>query len=224
MRIEVITLFPALFEEPLRTSLLGKAIEDGLIEVRVHDLREHGLGRHRSVDDAPYGGGAGMVMRPEPLFAAIEAVAEPTSHVVLMSPRGHLFDHAGAERLAAREHVVLVCGRYEGVDQRVIDELIDEEISIGDYVLAGGELPALIVIEVASRFVPGVLGNPESLATESHAGGALEYPQYTRPAEFKGLKVPGVLLSGHHGDIERWRKERSERLTMERRPDLLDGR
>lgn len=224
MRIDVITLFPALFEEPLRTSLLGKAVEDGLIEVRVHDLREHGLGRHRSVDDAPYGGGAGMVMRPEPLFAAIEAVAEPTSHVVLMSPRGHLFDHAGAERLAALEHVVLVCGRYEGVDQRVIDELIDEEISIGDYVLAGGELPALIVIEAASRFVPSVLGNPESLTTESHAAGTLEHPQYTRPAEFKGLKVPGVLLSGHHGDVERWRTERSESLTRDRRPDLLDER
>ena len=224
MRIDVITLFPALFEEPLRTSLLGKAVEDGLIEVRVHDLREHGLGRHRSVDDAPYGGGAGMVMRPEPLFAAIDQVAEPDSHVVLMSPRGHLFDHGGAERLAALEHLVLVCGRYEGVDQRVIDELIDEEISIGDYVLAGGELPALIVIEAASRFVPGVLGNPESLTTESHAGGTLEHPQYTRPAEFKGLKVPGVLLSGHHGDVERWRTEQSEHLTRERRPDLQGER
>jgi tRNA (guanine37-N1)-methyltransferase len=221
MRIDVITLFPTMFEDPLSTSLLGKAIADGVIEVTLNDLREHGLGRHRSVDDTPFGGGAGMVMRPEPLFAAIEAVTTEDSHVILMSPRGSLFDHRGAERLATREHLVLVCGRYEGVDQRVIDELVDEEISIGDYVLAGGELPALVVIEALSRFVPGVLGNPESLATESHAAGTLEHPQYTRPAEFRGSKVPDVLLSGHHEEVERWREQESRRLTRERRPDLL---
>ncbi|MPZ68506.1 MAG: tRNA (guanosine(37)-N1)-methyltransferase TrmD [Actinobacteria bacterium] len=221
MRIDVITLFPTMFVDPLSTSLLGKAIADGVIEVTLNDLREHGLGRHRSVDDTPFGGGAGMVMRPEPLFAAIEAVTTEDSHVVLMSPRGSLFDHRGAERLATREHLVLVCGRYEGVDQRVIDELVDEEISIGDYVLAGGELPALVVIEALSRFVPGVLGNPESLTTESHAVGTLEHPQYTRPAEFRGSKVPDVLLSGHHEEVERWREEESRRLTRERRPDLL---
>jgi tRNA (guanine37-N1)-methyltransferase len=224
MRIDIITLFPTMFAETLSASLLGKAISDGLIEVTIHDLREHGLGRHRSVDDTPYGGGAGMVMRPEPLFAAIEAATTEDSHVILMTPRGSLFDHAGAERLAAYDHLVLVCGRYEGVDQRVIDELVDEEISIGDYVLAGGELAAMVVIEALSRFVPGVLGNPESLATESHAAGALEHPQYTRPADFRGLKVPEILLSGHHEEVDRWREEESRRLTHERRPDLLgDG-
>ena len=220
MRIDIITLFPTMFVEPLKASLLGKAITDGLIAVGLHDLRDHGLGRHRSVDDSPYGGGAGMVMRPEPLFAAIEAVTTDDSHVILMSPRGSLFDHAGAERLASYDHLVLVCGRYEGVDQRVIDELIDEEISIGDYVLAGGELAAMVVIESLSRFIPGVLGNPESLATESHTSGTLEHPQYTRPAEFRGLKVPEILLSGHHEEVERWRDEESHRLTRERRPDM----
>lgn len=224
MRIDIITLFPRLFDEPMKTSLLGRAVEDGAIEVVLHDLRDHGLGKHRSVDDTPYGGGAGMVMRPEPLFAAIESVKGTDSHVVLLSPRGTVFDHSGAERLAAQNHLVLVCGRYEGVDQRVIDELIDEEISIGDYVLAGGELAALVVIEALSRFVPGVLGNPDSLATESHASGTLEHPQYTRPAEFRGLKVPEVLLSGHHAEVERWRGQESRRLTQERRPDLLEDR
>ncbi len=220
MRVDIITLFPSMFEEPLSASLLGKAITEGLFEVSLHDLRDHGLGRHRSVDDTPYGGGAGMVMRPEPLFAAIEAVTTEDSHVILMSPRGSLFDHAGAVRLAGHDHLVLVCGRYEGVDQRVIDELIDEEISIGDYVLAGGELAAMVVIEALSRFVPGVLGNPESLATESHSSGTLEHPQYTRPAEFRGLKVPEILLSGHHEEVKRWRDEESHRLTQERRPDM----
>jgi tRNA (guanine37-N1)-methyltransferase len=220
-RIDVVTLFPELFRAPLETSLLGKAVSSGLLTVGVHDLREHGLGRHRSVDDEPYGGGAGMVMRPEPLVAAIEAVRGPGSHVVLLSPRGRRLDHAGVARLASLEHLVLVCGRYEGVDERVIEESVGEELSIGDYVLAGGELPALVVIEAVSRLVPGVLGNAESLGSESHAGGLLEYPQYTRPAEFRGRRVPGVLLSGDHGAVERWRREQSEQLTRERRPDLL---
>ena len=221
MRIDVVTLFPELFDAPLRTSLLGKAIEAGRIEVGVRDLREHGLGKHRSVDDEPYGGGAGMVMRPEPIFAAVEAVREEGSHVVLLSPRGARFDHALASRLAALEHLILVCGRYEGVDQRVADHLADEEVSIGDYVLAGGEVAALVVIEAVARLVPGVVGNPESLRAESHAAGMLEHPQYTRPAEFRGWKVPEVLVSGDHGAVERWRSERAEELTRERRPDLL---
>ena len=221
MRIDVVTLFPELFDAPLRTSLLGKAIEAGRIEVGVRDLREHGLGKHRSVDDEPYGGGAGMVMRPEPIFAAVEAVREEASHVVLLSPRGTKFDQAMASRLAAREHLVLVCGRYEGVDQRIADHLADEELSIGDYVLAGGEVAALVVIEAVARLVPGVVGNPESLRAESHAAGLLEYPQYTRPSEFRGWKVPDVLVSGDHGAVERWRAQRSEELTRERRPDLL---
>ncbi len=219
--IDVVTLFPELFRAPLETSLLGKAVAGGLLQVRVHDLREHGLGKHRSVDDEPYGGGAGMVMRPEPLCAAIENVRGPRSHVVLLSPRGHRLDHGHVARLASLEHLVLVCGRYEGVDERVVDLAVDEELSIGDYVLAGGELPALVVIEAVSRLVPGVLGNAGSLGSESHAAGLLEYPQYTRPAEFRGRRVPDVLLSGDHAAVERWRREQSELLTRERRPDLL---
>ena len=221
MRIDVITIFPGLFEAPLRTSLLGKAVADGLLDVGVHDLREHGLGKHRSVDDEPYGGGAGMVMRPEPLFAAVEEVRGPDSRVVLLSPRGRLLDHAGATMLASHAHLILICGRFEGVDERVAQHLADEELSIGDYVLSGGELPALVVIEAVSRLVPGVLGNAESLASESHAAGLLEYPQYTRPADYRGHRVPDVLLSGDHGAVERWRRKQAEAITRERRPDLL---
>ena len=224
MRVDVVTIFPQLFDVPLRTSLLGKAVEEGLLDVRVHDLRDHGLGTHRSVDDEPYGGGAGMVMRPEPLFDAVDAVRGPDAHVVLLSPRGRKLDHALVDELARRDHLVLICGRFEGVDERVTEHLVDEEVSIGDYVLAGGELPALVVIEAVSRLVPGVLGNEESLASESHAEGLLEYPQYTRPAEYRGWRVPDVLLSGDHGAIERWRREQSEQTTRERRPDLLPDR
>jgi tRNA (guanine37-N1)-methyltransferase len=221
MRIDVVTLFPELFDAPLRTSLLGKAIEAGRIEVSVHDLRDHGLGKHRSVDDEPYGGGPGMVMRPEPIFAAVEKVLRDESHVVLLSARGAKLDHAMASRLAGMGNLILVCGRYEGVDQRVVDHIADEEVSIGDYVLAGGELPALVLIEAVSRFVPGVLGNPESLSSESHAAGWLEYPHYTRPVEFRGWRVPEVLVSGDHAAVEEWRRRRAEELTRERRPDLL---
>jgi tRNA (guanine37-N1)-methyltransferase len=220
MRIDVVTLFPSLFDEPLRVSLLGKAIEASLLQVHVHDLRAHGLGRHRTVDDEPYGGGAGMVMRPEPIFAAVETLAAENSHVVLMSPRGRRLDQDMVAGLAAREHLILVCGRYEGVDERVSEHLVDDEVSIGDFVLAGGELAALVVIEALSRLLPGVLGNEESLASESHTAGLLEYPQYTRPADFRGLRVPDVLLSGDHGAIESWRRERSQEVTRARRPDL----
>ena len=220
MRIDVVTIFPEILQAPLRASLLGKGIEAGHMEVRVHDLREHGFGKHRSVDDTPYGGGAGMVMRPEPLFSAVEKIdGEP--HVVLMSPRGARLDHEAVIRLARLPHLVLVCGRYEGVDERVSEHLVDEEISIGDYVLSGGELPALVLIEALSRHVPGVLGNEASLESESHAAGLLEYPHYTRPPTFRGWSVPEVLLSGDHGAIERWRKEQAERATRARRPDLL---
>ncbi len=224
LRIDVVTIFPGLFEAPLETSLLGKAAAEGLLDVRVHDLREHGLGKHRSVDDEPYGGGAGMVMRPEPLFDAVESVRGPDSHVVLLSPRGRRLDHGIVRELASRRHLVLVCGRFEGVDERVAEHLVDEELSIGDYVLAGGELPALVVIEAVSRLVPGVLGNAESLASESHAEGLLEYPQYTRPAEYRGWRVPDVLLSGDHGAVEQWRREQAEDVTRTRRPDLFAER
>jgi tRNA (guanine37-N1)-methyltransferase len=220
MRIDVITIFPQLFEKPLATSLLGKAVESGVVSVGLHDLREHGFGKHRSVDDSPYGGGAGMVMRPEPLFAAVEAIRTDESYVVLLSPRGTLLRHPVVERLAGLKHLILICGRYEGVDERVVEHLCDEEVSIGDFVLAGGELAALVVIEAVTRLVPGVLGNARSLDTESHVAGTLEHPQYTRPADFRGWRVPDVLISGDHAEVDRWRRERSEELTRERRPDL----
>jgi len=220
MRIDIITLFPQMFDSVLSTSLLGRGIESGALEVNVVDLRPYGLGKHRSVDDEPYGGGAGMVMRPEPIFAAVEELRGERTHVALLSPRGSLLRHAGVARLAEREHIILICGRYEGVDERVAEFLADEELSIGDYVLAGGELAAMVVVEAVSRFVPGVLGNTGSLETESHSAGLLEYPQYTRPMEFRGHSVPDVLLSGHHGDVETWRREQSERITRQRRPDI----
>jgi tRNA (guanine37-N1)-methyltransferase len=218
--IDVITLFPELFDAPLRTSLLGKAIEQGRLRVGVHDLRAHGLGRHRSVDDEPYGGGAGMVMRPEPIADAVEQLKRPATRVVLLSPRGQRLDQAKVAEYAGLEHVVLVCGRYEGIDERIAETVADEELSIGDFVLAGGELAALVVIEAVSRLIEGVLGNAESLAWESHSSGLLEYPHYTRPPEWRGRRVPDVLLSGDHGAIERWRKERAEEITRARRPDL----
>lgn len=221
-RFDVVTIFPELFDVPLKTSLLGKAIADGVLEVGVHDLRAHGLGKHLNVDDEPYGGGPGMVMRPEPIFEAVDQIRTEASHVVLLSPRGTRLDHAVVVRLAALEHVVLICGRFEGVDERVAEHLAHEEISIGDYVLAGGELAALVVIEAVSRMVPGVLGNAASLEAESHTAGELEYPQYTRPADYRGLKVPEVLLSGDHGRIEGWRRSEAEQATRSRRPDLSE--
>ena len=218
MKIDVVTLFPEFFDGPLKVSLLGRAVSGGVIDVRTHDLRTWGLGPHRSVDDTPYGGGAGMVMRPEPLFEAVDSIKSDQSHVVLMSARGPLLDQKKVEELASRTHLVLLCGRYEGVDERVAQHAADEEISIGNYVLAGGEAAALVVIEALSRYVPGVIGNQESLETESHARGVLEHPQYTRPAEYRGHRVPEILLSGDHGAIDRWRVQQSEQVTKERRP------
>jgi len=220
MRIDVVTIFPELFEPHLSTSLLGKAIESGTLTVNIHDLRQHGLGKHRSVDDSPFGGGAGMVMRPEPIFEAVENLRADDTYVILLSPRGTLLRHEVAARLSELEHLILICGRYEGVDERVVEHLCDEEISIGDFVLAGGELGALVVIEAVTRLVPGVLGNAGSLDSESHVAGLLEYPQYTRPAEFREWPVPEVLVSGNHAEVARWRRERSEELTRSRRPDL----
>ena len=226
LRIDVITIFPGLFEVFLRGSMVGIAIRENLIGVTVHDLREHTTDRHRTVDEPPFGGGPGMVMKPEPLVAAIEAVAGPKgperkARVVLLSPQGCRLDQRQLAQLAEEECVVLVCGRYEGIDQRAIDLAVDEEISIGDYVLSGGEVPAMVLIEGMSRLIPGVLGNPESASRESFQRGELEGPQYTRPAAFRGLEVPWVLRSGDHAEVERWRAEQAREFTRRRRPDLV---
>jgi tRNA (guanine37-N1)-methyltransferase len=221
VRIDVVTLFPELFDAPLRTSVIGRGLERGLVEVAVHDLREHGLGRHRSVDDYPYGGGAGMILRPEPLAAAIDPLRRAGAHVVLLDPAGERLTDGLARQLADVPHLALVCGRYEGVDERARTTLIDREVSIGDYVLTGGELPALVLLDAVARLVPGVI-EAESHESDSFATGLLEHPQYTRPESFRDMEVPGVLLSGHHGEVAGWRRRESLRRTLERRPDLLE--
>lgn len=215
------TIFPAVVEAPLPGSLLGRAIGAGVLDVRVHDLRQWSVDRHRTVDDAPFGGGPGMVMKPEPFFAAVESLDPDRGRVVLMSPAGRRLDQAFVRELAGEEHLTLLCGRYEGVDERVVEGLPAEEVSIGDYVLAGGEVPALVVIEAVTRLVPGVIGKEESHERDSFAEpGSLDHPQYTRPAEFRGMVVPEVLLSGDHGAIERWRREAAREKTQRNRPDL----
>jgi len=219
LEIDVLTLFPAMVAGPLAESIPGRIQEAGLATIRVHDLRTWGIGRHRSVDDAPYGGGAGMVMRVEPVVSAIEAVRRPASTVVLLDPGGEVFRHARAVDLAERDHLVFVCPRYEGVDER-IRAFVDLELSIGDYVLTGGELPALVVIDAVIRLLPGAI-DQASTAEESFAGGMLEYPQYTRPPSFRGMDVPTILTSGDHGAVARWREEQARARTRERRPDLL---
>lgn len=223
MRIDVFTIFPEYLEGPLLTSLLGRARERGLVDVRIHDPRDQATDAHRSVDDTPFGGGAGMVMTPEPLFAAVEAV-HPPRPLLLLSAAGRKFEQKMAARLASRGGFSLLCGRYEGVDQRVADHLCDDEISVGDYVLSGGEAAALVVIEAVTRLVPGVMGSEESSAEESFGDGLLEHPQYTRPAEFRGWGVPEVLRSGDHALVARWRRAQALRRTLERRPDLLGPR
>jgi tRNA (guanine37-N1)-methyltransferase len=220
MRIDVVTIFPELFDLPLRTSIIGRAADQGIVEFGVHDLRQHGLGRHRSVDDYPYGGGAGMVMRPEPLFAAIEPLRDAGAQVILLDPAGERLTDALARELALQPHLALVSGRYEGIDERV-RSLVGRELSIGDYVLTGGELPALVVIDTIVRLLPGAI-QEASHQGDSFAAGLLEYPQYTRPDEFRGMGVPPVLVSGHHGEVDRWRRREALRRTLERRPDLLD--
>jgi tRNA (guanine37-N1)-methyltransferase len=220
MRIDVFTIFPPMIEEYVSRSVLGRAMAQELLDLRVHDLRSAATDPHRSVDDTPFGGGPGMVLMPEPIFAAVEAV-EPPRPLLLLSPSGRRFDQRYATELAARPGLSLLCGRYEGVDQRVRDHLVDGEVSIGDVVLAGGELAALVVIEAVARLVPGVLGNAASTTDESFSAGLLEYPQYTRPAAFRGWDVPEVLRSGDHGRVARWRRAQSLRLTLARRPDLL---
>jgi tRNA (guanine37-N1)-methyltransferase len=221
VRIDVLTIFPGILKGPLRESLLGRAIETGVLDVRVHDIRDHATDRHHQVDDEPFGGGPGMVMKPEPIFRAVESLGPGRKRVIVLSPAGRRLDQALVRDLAAEPWLVLCSGRYEGVDERVVEGLPAEEISIGDYVLSGGELPALVVVEAVTRLVPGVVGREESLARESFEEGLLDHPHYTRPQEFRGMKVPEVLVSGDHARIEAWRRRAAEEKTRRNRPDLL---
>lgn len=224
IRFDVLSIFPAMLNSPLNFSLLKKAQEKGLIEIGLHDIRDWAHDKHHMTDDAPYGGGCGMVMKVEPVARALSAVRRPDIQplVVLMSPQGERFNQKMAAELAEFKHLIMICGRYEGVDERIREHLSDREISIGDYILTGGELSALVVIDAVSRLIPGVLGNDTSARTESFSQGLLEYPQYTRPAEYQGLRVPDVLVSGNHAQIERWQRIEAIRRTWLRRPDLLE--
>ncbi len=225
MRIDIVTIFPRMVEAPLAEGIIGRAIARGLLDVRVHDLRDATTDRHRVVDDVPFGGGPGMVLKPEPLFRSVERIraerGEPSA-VILTSPDGRAFSHAEAERLSRLPHLVVLCGRYEGVDERVRQVLATDEISIGDYVLSGGELAALVIVDAVARLVRGVVGDEGSVARDTFARGLLDFPQYTRPADFRGMEVPAVLLSGHHQAIERWRRREALARTLDRRPDLLE--
>src|SRR5437879_4480889 len=224
MRIDIVTIFPEFFSGPLDAALLGKARAKGLLDIRVHDLRAHTTDRHRTVDDEPFGGGPGMVMKPEPWFEAVEAIGGwERARRVRLSPAGQRFDQRTAEQLSTEAQIVLMCGRYEGIDERVATGLATDEISIGDYVLAGGESASLVVVEAVTRLLAGVVGEPASLLEESFSTGLLDYPHFTRPAEFRGMNVPDVLLSGDHAAIERWRREQATERTKDRRPDLLGG-
>jgi tRNA (guanine37-N1)-methyltransferase len=224
MRFEVFSLFPQIFQPYFEVSMLQRAVERGLVEVALHDIRAWTSDRHHVTDDAPYGGGGGMVIKPEPIFAALEAVLgqPPDCPVILMTPQGRLFNQQIAFELARHPKVAILCGRYEGVDERVREHLVSDQISIGDYVLTGGELPALVVMDAVARLIPGVLGDPDGAQDDSHASGLLEYPHYTRPPEFRGWAVPEVLLSGNHAEIARWRREQSLLATLRQRPDLLE--
>lgn len=223
MRVDVLTIFPSIFESPLRESLLGKAIEAGTLDVRVHDVRDHTTDRHRQVDDESYGGGPGMVMKPEPVFRAVESLGNEPKRLLVMSPAGRRLDQELVRELSNEPWLVLIAGRYEGIDERVVQGLGAEEVSIGDYVLSGGELPVLVVLEAVTRLVPGVIGREESHERDSFGtDGLLDHPHYTRPAEFRGMRVPEVLLSGDHAAVERWRREAAVEKTRRNRPDLLE--
>ncbi len=233
MHFEVFTLLPEVFPSYLETSIIKRARERGLIHVRVHNIRDYTHDKHHMTDDTPYGGGGGMVMKPEPIFEAIETVlgltADPTQPkpesnipIIMLTPQGRVFNQSIAQELSQQEHIVLICGRYEGIDERIREHLVTDEISIGDYVLTGGELPALILIDAISRFLPDVLGDPTGAQDDSHAMGLLEYPHYTRPPEFRGWKIPEVLLSGAHAKIDKWRREQALLRTFKKRPDMLE--
>ena len=221
MKVDVLTLFPAMFAGPLDESIIKRARAAGLLELRIHNLRDYAHDRHKTVDDRPFGGGPGMLLKPEPIFEAVETLARENTRVVLLSPAGRQFNQGIARELAAQEDLMLITGHYEGFDERIRQELADDELSIGDYVLTNGALPAMVIIDTVARLLPGVLGDDQSAHDESFSAGLLEYPQYTRPAEFRGMKVPEVLLSGNHAEIARWRAEQSRTVTQQRRPDLL---
>ncbi len=226
MRIDILTLFPQMFDGLLGYSIIGRAIEHSLVDIKLHDIRAYTHDKHHIVDDYPYGGGAGMVLKPEPIFEAVEDIKEelglPSVSTVLLSPQGRLFNQEIARELADCRNLILICGHYEGVDERVAEHLISDEISIGDYLLSGGEVAAMVVVDCVTRLLPGVLGSEASLVEESHIGGLLEYPQYTRPAVYRGWTVPKVLLSGDHGEVARWRRQQSLVRTSKRRPDLME--
>ncbi len=223
MRFDIMTLFPAMFEGPMTESILKRAQEKGLIEVNLHNIRDHATDKHKTTDDTPYGGGGGMVMKVEPLVSAVEAVRGEDTHtpVILMTPQGRVFNQKVVQELAQYRRLILVCGRYEGFDERVRQTIATDEISVGDYVLTGGELAAMIIVDAVSRLVPGVLGAQWGADEDSHATGLLEYPHYTKPAEYRGLRVPDVLVSGNHAEVEKWRRRESLKRTWQRRPDML---
>ena len=221
MKIDVLTLFPAMFAGPLDESIVKRARESGLLDLKIHQLRDWAHDRHKTVDDRPFGGGPGMLLKVEPLFEAIESLQREKTRVILLSPSGRKFDQSIARELAQQDDLLLVCGSYEGFDERVREALADDELSIGDYVLTNGALPAMVVIDAVTRLLPGVLGDDESSHDESFSHALLEYPQYTRPAEFRGMKVPDVLLSGNHAEIEKWRREQAKLQTQKQRPDML---
>ena len=224
MRIDVVTIFPPLLAGAFEHSIIKRARDQGIVDIQIHDLREHTDDRHRTVDDYPYGGGAGMVMKPEPWFRAVETLRDQGNpgRAILLTPQGKRLDQSLVQRLASEDRLIILCGRYEGVDERVREHLVDEEVSIGDYVLSGGEPAAVVLVDAVVRLQPGALGSAESTVEESFADGLLEYPQYTRPPVFRGWRVPDILLSGDHGAVERWRREQQIERTRQRRPDLLD--
>ncbi|MCJ8010574.1 tRNA (guanosine(37)-N1)-methyltransferase TrmD [Paenibacillus sp. KQZ6P-2] len=225
MKVDVLTLFPEMMDGVFRSSILGKAQEKGIVSLNAVNFRDYSGNKHGTVDDTPYGGGGGMVLKPDPIFAAVEDLLSRSSaapRVILMCPQGETFTQQKAEELSSADHLIFICGHYEGYDERIREHLVTDELSIGDYVLTGGELPAMVVIDSVVRLLPGVLGNETSAVTDSFSTGLLEYPHYTRPAEFRGWKVPDILLSGHHANIELWRREQALKRTLERRPDLLD--
>jgi tRNA (guanine37-N1)-methyltransferase len=222
MKIDVLTLFPEMFAGPLDVSIIKRARAGGILDLRIHNLRDHTHDRHKTVDDKPFGGGPGMVLKPEPIFEAVEALADEKTHVILVTPVGRTFSQAIARELTHYEHLLFICGSYEGFDERVREALADDELSIGDYVLTNGGLAAMVVIDAVTRLLPGALGDDESARDESFSQGLLEYPHYTRPAEFRGMKVPEVLLSGNHAEIQKWRQEQAKLRTKLRRPDLLN--